>query len=126
MTKHSQTIKDQIQIQLECQKENNTKKLYKRLKKEYNILLLDKVKQIKQTLNNDNYTAVINNKDLFTYFLQSNQSTIISDLITDLYNTYYNDSNYYCNNEFFYNLKLHYQLNYNKVIKPIVTALSNP
>ena len=126
MTKHKQTIENQIQIQAEQQKEKNTKKLFKQLKRNYNILLLDKVKDIKQTLTIENYTALISDKNLFKYFLQSNATTIIDELIQQLKEQYYNDDNYYCNTELFYNLKLYYQLHYNKTIKPIIEALSNP
>lgn len=122
MNNKNLTQKEQEQLQLEKQKENRTKKLFKRLKKNYNILLFDIVQDIIKTINSKLQEPINDGEAMFDYLLQ-HRELIVDNLIQQLKQEYYNDNRYYCNNELFHSLKSFYLLKYKSILKTIISAL---
>lgn len=117
------TPKELEQLKLEKQKEDRTKKLFKRLKKNYEIYLFDKVQQLKQAIEQQQHQQL--NPRVFETMLTTEQyqTMLIATIINELHEQYYSDNHYYCNNELFYNLKVFYHLRYKKILRQVINAL---
>lgn len=121
--KRNKTAKELEQLELEHNRESATKKLFKQLHKNYTTYLFIKVQDIKQRIETDN-EPIHESEQLELYLLQQRKrDAIITSIINELHDIYYNDNNYYCNNEEFYNLQLKYQLEYKKILHKVVNAL---
>ena len=121
--KRNKTAKELERIELERNREDATKKLFKQLHKNYTTYLFIKVKDIKQRIETDS-EPISDSDHLEQYLLQQRKrDAIITSIINELHDIYYNDNNYYCNNEEFYNLQLKYQLEYKKILHKVINAL---
>ena len=123
MSKRNITAKELERIELEKQKEDATKKLFKQLHKNYSTYLFIKVSDIKQRIETDS-EPISEGEQLELYLLQQRKrDAIITSIINELHDIYYNDNNYYCNNELFYNLRLDYTMDYKKILHKVINAL---
>lgn len=123
MNKRNITAKELERIELEKQKEDATKKLFKQLHKNYSTYLFIKVQDIKQRIETDS-EPISEGEQLELYLLQQRKrDAIITSIINELHDIYYNDNNYYCNNELFYNLRLDYTMEYKKTLHKVINAL---
>ena len=123
MNKRNITAKELERIELEKQKEDATKKLFKQLHKNYSTYLFIKVSDIKQRIETDS-EPISEGEQLELYLLQQRKrDAIITSIINELHDIYYNDNNYYCNNELFYNLRLDYTMEYKKILHKVINAL---
>ena len=121
MTNISKQSDEMQNKKLEEQKEEETEKLFKRLRKEFEIYLYEIIKRLVDIIYEKEGAK---ESDDYIRFFNDKQDDIIDFLIKRLKKQYYNDERFYCSNDEFEKLRIDYAIKYKKAIKKIVLALT--